>query len=89
VHTKPHFESKHEPARPRSGSGTNQCRTGPRRPALVNWAVGLGQPTIVTTNFRPFEAVILHRSRRPTPTCPWSGWTTATTPKPPISSPMR
>jgi hypothetical protein len=29
VHTKPHFESKHEPARPRSGSGTHQCRTGP------------------------------------------------------------
>ena len=28
--------------------------------ALVNWAVGLDQPTIVTTNFRPFEAVILH-----------------------------
>lgn len=28
--------------------------------ALVRWAVGLGQPSIVTTNFRPFEAVILH-----------------------------
>ncbi|MEG3001246.1 MAG: phosphoadenosine phosphosulfate reductase family protein [Comamonas sp.] len=28
--------------------------------ALVRWAVGLQQPTIVTTNFRPFEAVILH-----------------------------
>ncbi|WP_272970200.1 phosphoadenosine phosphosulfate reductase domain-containing protein [Comamonas terrigena] len=28
--------------------------------ALVRWAVGLNQPTIVTTNFRPFEAVILH-----------------------------
>ena len=27
---------------------------------LTDWALGLGQPTIVTTNFRPFEAVILH-----------------------------
>ena len=27
---------------------------------LVRWALGLGQPSIVTTNFRPFEAVILH-----------------------------
>jgi phosphoadenosine phosphosulfate reductase len=29
-------------------------------PALVDWALGLHQPAIVTTNFRPFEAVILH-----------------------------
>ena len=29
-------------------------------PALVKWALGLDQPSIVTTNFRPFEAVILH-----------------------------
>ena len=35
--------------------------------ALVNWAVGLGQPTIVTTNFRPFEAVILHMVTRANP----------------------
>ena len=27
---------------------------------LVDWAVGLDQPAIITTNFRPFEAVILH-----------------------------
>ena len=27
---------------------------------LVDWALGLGQNAIVTTNFRPFEAVILH-----------------------------
>ena len=27
---------------------------------LVDWAIGLGQNAIVTTNFRPFEAVILH-----------------------------
>lgn len=35
--------------------------------ALVNWAVGLGLPTIVTTNFRPFEAVILHMVTRANP----------------------
>lgn len=29
-------------------------------PELVKWALGLGQSSIVTTNFRPFEAVILH-----------------------------
>jgi phosphoadenosine phosphosulfate reductase len=29
-------------------------------PGLVNWALGLGETTIITTNFRPFEAVILH-----------------------------
>ena len=33
-------------------------------PALTAWALGLGQRlglrAIVTTNFRPFEAVILH-----------------------------
>ena len=28
--------------------------------ALTRWALGLGQRAIVTTNFRPFEAVILH-----------------------------
>jgi phosphoadenosine phosphosulfate reductase len=38
--------------------------------ALVNWAVGLGQPTIVTTNFRPFEAVILHMVTRANPDVP-------------------
>lgn len=29
-------------------------------PALVKWALDRGQPALVTTNFRPFEAVILH-----------------------------
>ncbi|WP_312306384.1 phosphoadenosine phosphosulfate reductase family protein, partial [Pulveribacter sp.] len=29
-------------------------------PGLVRWALGLEQRAIVTTNFRPFEAVILH-----------------------------
>lgn len=33
---------------------------GRNAPALVEWALALGQPAIVTTNFRPFEAVILH-----------------------------
>ena len=27
---------------------------------LVDWAIGLNQRAITTTNFRPFEAVILH-----------------------------
>ena len=27
---------------------------GRNAPALVEWALGLGQPAIVTTNFRPF-----------------------------------
>ncbi|MDP2095153.1 MAG: phosphoadenylylsulfate reductase, partial [Hydrogenophaga sp.] len=40
---------------------------GQDAPALVNWALGLGQPTIVTTNFRPFEAVILHLVTRVKP----------------------
>ena len=38
--------------------------------ALVRWAVGLGQPTIVTTNFRPFEAVILHMVAQARPDVP-------------------
>ena len=29
-------------------------------PGLVKWALGLNQASIVTTNFRPYEAVILH-----------------------------
>ncbi|MEY4979105.1 MAG: hypothetical protein RLZZ352_1375 [Pseudomonadota bacterium] len=38
--------------------------------ALVDWALRLGQPTIVTTNFRPFEAVILHMVTRIRPDVP-------------------
>ncbi|MBF6630269.1 MAG: phosphoadenosine phosphosulfate reductase family protein [Comamonas sp.] len=38
--------------------------------ALVQWALGLGQATIVTTNFRPFEAVILHMVTRVNPDVP-------------------
>ena len=37
---------------------------------LVNWAVGLNQPAIITTNFRPFEAVILHMVTRANPKVP-------------------
>ena len=38
--------------------------------ALVAWALGLGKPAIVTTNFRPFEAVILHLVTRVQPDVP-------------------
>ncbi|QNP47120.1 phosphoadenosine phosphosulfate reductase domain-containing protein [Diaphorobacter aerolatus] len=34
---------------------------------LVNWAVGLAKTNIVTTNFRPFEAVILHMCAKAQP----------------------
>ena len=37
---------------------------------LVDWAVGLRQPAIITTNFRPFEAVILHMVTRANPKVP-------------------
>ena len=37
---------------------------------LVDWAVGLMQPAIITTNFRPFEAVILHMVTRASPQVP-------------------
>ncbi len=39
-------------------------------PGLVNWALGLGRPAIVTTNFRPYEAVILHLVTRVKPDVP-------------------
>ena len=38
--------------------------------ALVAWALGLGKQAIVTTNFRPFEAVILHMVTRVQPDVP-------------------
>lgn len=38
--------------------------------ALVAWALGLGKRAIVTTNFRPFEAVILHLVTRVQPDVP-------------------
>ncbi|MDP1534838.1 MAG: phosphoadenosine phosphosulfate reductase family protein [Rubrivivax sp.] len=50
---------------------------------LVDWAVGLDKPAIVTTNFRPFEAVILHMVTRANPKTPvvWmdNGYNTAAT----------
>lgn len=39
-------------------------------PGLVGWALALGQPAIVTTNFRPYEAVILHLVTRVRPDVP-------------------
>lgn len=50
---------------------------------LVAWALGLGKSAIVTTNFRPFEAVILHMVTRVKPDVPvvWmdSGYNTDAT----------
>ena len=43
---------------------------GRNAPALVDWALGLRQPAIVTTNFRPFEAVILHLVTQAKPDVP-------------------
>jgi phosphoadenosine phosphosulfate reductase len=50
---------------------------------LVAWALGLGKSAIVTTNFRPFEAVILHMVTQVNPDVPvvWmdSGYNTEAT----------
>lgn len=50
---------------------------------LINWAAGLGKKAICTTNFRPFEAVILHMVTRADPDMPivWmdSGYATPAT----------
>jgi phosphoadenosine phosphosulfate reductase len=50
---------------------------------LVAWALGLGKSAIVTTNFRPFEAVILHMVTQVKPDVPviWmdSGYNTDAT----------
>lgn len=43
---------------------------GRNAPGLVAWASGLGQRAIVTTNFRPFEAVILHMVTQVNPEVP-------------------
>ncbi|KQP18371.1 phosphoadenosine phosphosulfate reductase family protein [Pseudorhodoferax sp. Leaf267] len=43
---------------------------GRNAPALVDWALGLHQPAILTTNFRPFEAVILHLVTQAKPDVP-------------------
>ena len=39
-------------------------------PRLVQWALGQGKNAIVTTNFRPFESVILHMVTRVQPDVP-------------------
>ena len=50
---------------------------------LIAWAIGLNKNAIVTTNFRPFEAVILHMLTRVQPDIPvvWmdNGYNTETT----------
>ena len=50
---------------------------------LVEWALGLNKKAIVTTNFRPFEAVILHMVAKVQPDTPviWmdSGYNTVAT----------
>lgn len=38
--------------------------------ALVDWALSLGKKAIVTTNFRPFEAVLLHMVVQTAPNTP-------------------
>lgn len=43
---------------------------GQDAPALVDWALSLGLPSIVTTNFRPYEAVILHLVTQARPDIP-------------------
>ncbi|TBU91292.1 phosphoadenosine phosphosulfate reductase family protein [Stutzerimonas kirkiae] len=50
---------------------------------LIAWALSLGKPAICTTNFRPFEAVILHMVTQAQPDLPivWmdSGYNTEAT----------
>jgi phosphoadenosine phosphosulfate reductase len=43
---------------------------GKNAQGLVAWALALSRPAIVTTNFRPFEAVILHMVTRARPDVP-------------------
>ena len=46
------------------------ARLGRDAQGLVDWGIGLDRPAIVTTNFRPFEAVILHMVTRARPDVP-------------------
>jgi len=60
------------------------------RPALdiVKWAVAQAAGrAIVSTNFRPQEAVILHLCALAQPEIRCSGWTTATTARPRTGTP--
>ena len=56
---------------------------GEQPQALVDWAVALGKKAICTTNFRPFEAVLLHMVTQAQPEMPivWmdSGYATPAT----------
>ncbi len=56
---------------------------GQRPQALVEWAIAQGKRPICTTNFRPFEAVILHMVTQVNPDTPivWmdSGYNTSAT----------
>ncbi len=49
---------------------TVNAELGRNAEGLVRWALGLNQRAIVTTNFRPFEAVILHMVSRVQPDVP-------------------
>lgn len=49
---------------------TVNAELGRNPEGLVRWALGLKQRAIVTTNFRPFEAVILHMVSRVQPDVP-------------------
>jgi phosphoadenosine phosphosulfate reductase len=46
------------------------AKLGRNAEGLVDWAIGLGRRAIITTNFRPFEAVILHMVTRAKPDVP-------------------
>lgn len=74
-----------KPARPIADIDLARINTGLGHdaPALAAWALGLGQRAIITTNFRPFEAVLLHLVTRVQPDIPvvWmdSGYNTPAT----------
>jgi 3'-phosphoadenosine 5'-phosphosulfate sulfotransferase (PAPS reductase)/FAD synthetase len=58
---------------------------------IVRWALAQAAGrAIVSTNFRPYEAVLLHLVTQVQPgnrTSPCCGWTTDTTAPPPIATP--
>lgn len=62
VHTAPTFDA--------ADLARINAELGHDAPALVRWATGLGLRAIVTTNFRPFEAVILHMVAQAQPDVP-------------------
>ena len=55
---------------------------------ITRWAVAQADGrAIVSTNFRPYEAVILHLAVQVQPTSRCSGWITATTARRPTGTP--